>query len=103
MFTKTDLFIEINIQYFAGYPISIIRKNFYTSLLPDDADWITSEILHIYFNNKFILVNNEVSRYFIYFKIIIHILPNISPSNLKFGQVMEYNKRNIFLQKACTK
>ena len=58
--------------------------------------------MHIYFNKKFILVNNEVSRYFIYFKITIHILPNISQSNLKFGQVMEYNKRNIFLQKVCT-
>ena len=35
----------------------------------------------------------------------IHILPNISRSKgnqtLKFGQVIEYNKRNIFLEKSC--
>ena len=34
-------------------------------------------------------------------KIIIHILPNISQSKdnqtMKFGQLIEYNKRNIFL------
>ena len=35
----------------------------------------------------------------------IHILPNISQSKgnqtMKFGQLKEYNKRNIFLQKLC--
>ena len=39
--------------------------------------------------------------------IAIHQLPNISRSNdnqkMKFGQVIEYNKRNIFLQKLCRK
>ena len=39
--------------------------------------------------------------------IAIHILPNISriKSNqtMKFGQLKEYNKRNILLQKACRK
>ena len=39
--------------------------------------------------------------------IAIHILPNISQSKgnqtMKFGQLMEYNKRNIFLQKLCRK
>ena len=33
----------------------------------------------------------------------IHILPNVSQSKgsqtMKFGELMEYNKRNIFLQK----
>ena len=37
----------------------------------------------------------------------IHIMPNISQSNgkqtMKFGQFIEYNKRNIFLQKLCRK
>ena len=37
----------------------------------------------------------------------IHILPNISQSKgnqtMKFGQLIEYNKRNIFLQKLCRK
>ena len=37
----------------------------------------------------------------------IHILPNISRSkgkqSMKFGQVIEYNKRNISLQKSCRK
>ena len=36
---------------------------------------------------------------------MIHILPNISQSKgnqtMKFGQLIEYNKRNIFLQKSC--
>ena len=40
-------------------------------------------------------------------RIKIHILPNISQGKcnqtLKFGQVKEYNKRNIFLQISCTK
>ena len=35
---------------------------------------------------------------------MIHILPNISQSKgiqtMKFGQLIEYNKRNIFLQKS---
>ena len=39
--------------------------------------------------------------------IAIHILPNISPNKgnqtIKFGQLIEYNKRNIFLQKLCRK
>ena len=37
----------------------------------------------------------------------IHILPNISQSKgnqtMKFGQLIEYTKRNIFLQKLCRK
>ena len=39
--------------------------------------------------------------------IAIHILPNISPSKgnktMKFGQLIEYNITNIFLEKSCTK
>ena len=39
--------------------------------------------------------------------IAIHILPNISQSKrnqtMEFGQLIEYNKRNIFLQKLCGK
>ena len=39
--------------------------------------------------------------------IAIHILSNISQSKgnqtMKFGQLIEYNKRNIFLQKLCGK
>ena len=39
--------------------------------------------------------------------IAIHILPNISESKrnqtMKLGQLIEYNKRNIFLQKLCGK
>ena len=38
---------------------------------------------------------------------IIHILPNISRSEgnqtMKFGQLMECNMRNIFLEKSFTK
>ena len=37
----------------------------------------------------------------------MHILPNISRSTgnqaMKLGQLIEYNKRNIFLQKLCRK
>ena len=37
--------------------------------------------------------------------IAIHILPNISQSKgnqtMKFGQLIQYNKRNIFFQKLC--
>ena len=39
--------------------------------------------------------------------IAIHILSNISQSKgnqtMKFGQLIEYNKRNVFLQKLCRK
>ena len=39
--------------------------------------------------------------------IVIHTLTNISQSKgkqtMKFGQIIEYNKRNIFLQKLCGK
>ena len=40
-------------------------------------------------------------------KITIHILPNISRSNgnqtMKYGQLIEYNMRNIFFEKSYTK
>ena len=40
-------------------------------------------------------------------KITVHILPNISRSKsnqaMEFGQVIEDNKINIFLQKPCRK
>ena len=39
--------------------------------------------------------------------ITIHILPNISQSKgnqtMKFGRILEYNKRNVFLQKLYKK
>ena len=39
--------------------------------------------------------------------IAVHILPKISQSKgnqtMKFGQLVDYNKRNIFLQKLCRK
>ena len=39
--------------------------------------------------------------------IAIHVFPTISRSKgnqtMKFGQLIEYNKRNIFLQKLCEK
>ena len=39
--------------------------------------------------------------------IAIYILPNISQSKgnkaMKFGQLIEYNKKNYFLQKLCGK
>ena len=39
--------------------------------------------------------------------IAVHILPNISQTKgnqtMKFGQLIEYDKRNIFLQKLCRK
>ena len=39
--------------------------------------------------------------------IAIHTLPNISKSKsnqtMKFGQLIEYNMKNIFLEKLCTK
>ena len=39
--------------------------------------------------------------------IIIHILPEISKSKgnqtVKFGQLLQYNIRNIFLEVSCTK
>ena len=39
--------------------------------------------------------------------IVIHISPNISRSKgnkaIKFGQLIEYNMKNIFLEKLCTK
>ena len=39
--------------------------------------------------------------------IALHILPNISQNKgnqtMKFGQLIEYNKQNIFLQKLCRK
>ena len=39
--------------------------------------------------------------------IAIQILPNISQSKgnqkMKFGQLIEYNKKNIYLQKLCQK
>ena len=39
--------------------------------------------------------------------ILVHILPNISRNKvnqtMKFGQLIEYNMRNIFLEKSYTK
>ena len=42
-----------------------------------------------------------------YQTIVIHIFPNISRSKdnqtMKFNQLTEYNIKNIFLKKSCTK
>ena len=42
-----------------------------------------------------------------YQTIAIHILPNISRikgnQTIKFGQLKEYNRKNIFVQKSCGK
>ena len=39
--------------------------------------------------------------------VVIHVLSNISRSKgdqtMKFGQLIEYNTRNVFLNKSCTK
>ena len=39
--------------------------------------------------------------------VAVHILPNISPSKrnqtMNFGRLMEYNMKNIFLEKSYTK
>ena len=35
--------------------------------------------------------------------ITIHILPNVSRSKMKFGHLMEYNIKNIFLENLYTK
>ena len=39
--------------------------------------------------------------------IAVHVFPNVSKSKdnhmVKFGQLIEYNMRNIFLEKRCTK
>ena len=40
-----------------------------------------------------------------YQTVVLHILPNISRSEIKqtikFGQLIEHNQRNIFLQNTC--
>ena len=39
-----------------------------------------------------------------YQTIATHILPNISDNQaMKFGQLIEYKIRNIFIEKSCTK
>ena len=39
--------------------------------------------------------------------IAIHVLPNISRTKgsqaMRYGQLIEYNTRNIFVEKSCTK
>ena len=35
--------------------------------------------------------------------ITIHILPNVSRITMKFAEVIEYSKKNVFLQKSCKK
>ena len=47
-------------------------KSFTHFALFDDADWIIREILYINLNKKYILVNNEASRYFIPLKDFIY-------------------------------
>ena len=38
----------------AGFPNCPYElKRFYSLLIPDDADWITSKILYIYFNKLY--------------------------------------------------
>ena len=48
------------------------------------------------------LISNFLMSQHIYYNVTIHILSNISQSKgnqtLKFGQIIEYSDRNIFLQ-----
>ena len=56
---------------------------------------------------KIRLVSNFITSQLAKQTIAIHILSNISRSNsnqtMKFGQIIECNMRNIFLEKLCTK
>ena len=67
--------------------------------------YFTSEALFVLKIFKFLSLLYDVTAWLT--KIVIHILPNISRSKgnqtMKFGQLIEYNMRNIFLEKSYTK
>ena len=57
-------------------------------LIPDEADWINSKILYIYFNLfQVILVNDEASHYFIYLKFKLSITSKTNVKSVKFLDV----------------
>ena len=56
---------------------------------------------------KIRLISNFTTSQLVKKQLVIHILPNISRSKcnktMKFGQLIEYDIRNIFLEKSYTK
>ena len=85
--------------YFILKALFVLRYlNFYLHFLVFKKNGLIRKIRLI---SKFITSQPAKER------ITMHILSNISRSKgnqtLKFGQVKEYNKRNIFLRKSCRK
>ena len=86
-----------------------MMKNAFYSILKDIEVFVTTFwscrknglIRKMRLTSKFIMSQPGLET------IAIHILSNISQSKgsqtMKFGQLIEYNKRNIFLQKLCRK
>ena len=69
--------------------------------------WLFGHIQKTTFSRKIMLISKFVTSRPCSQTITIHILPNISLSKgnqiIKFGQLIECNKINIFLQKSCRK
>ena len=81
------------------------------SSFPSQDIWVFVTIFWSYGKNGLIRKIRLTSKFMVsqtgLQTIAIHLLPNISQSKgnqtIKFGQLIEYNKKNIFLQKLCRK
>ena len=84
--------------------ISPSKKNYLLQLMPsqNDAEKAREEKEKEKVNFKIYNVTTWLKT------VTVHVLPNISRSKkdnqtMKFGQLIEYNKINIFIQKSCGK
>ena len=99
MATETSLKMMKNAFYFTSEALSVLKRFKFLSLLFGHV--LNGLIKKIGLISSF-MTSEPGSQ-----TIVIHILPNISRSEgnqtIKFGQLIECNMRNIFLEKSCTK
>ena len=99
MATETSLKMMKNAFYFTSEALSVLKRFKFLSLLFGHV--LNGLIKKIGLISSF-MTSEPGSQ-----TIVIHILPNISRSEgnqtMKFGQLIEENKRSIFLGKSFTK
>ena len=100
---------KIIFLYFNESPLKMMKNAFYFMLKTFSVLEMFTIFCYVEKRlDKKVIVNFKIYDVTDWAKIItIHILPNISRSKdnyaMKFGQLIKYNMRNIFLEKSYTK
>ena len=88
-----------NVFYFTSKALSILKIVKFLSFFMRFWSCRKNSLIR-----KITLISKSMTSQPEYQTIATHILPNISDNQaMKFGQLIEYKIRNIFIEKSCTK